>query len=127
ACLRARQSFVARPPTDIARPHPLVLQERSVPARTETTMTRTDRTIQKFREEARQDGYEFIAMFADGHLCLCSTPTTGPAFIGYAPAESSEAAELIRRAVEEFGHVGYVSEAEVLGGEAEVQAEMECL
>jgi hypothetical protein len=89
-------------------------------------MNETDMTIQRFREDARQGGFEFIALGEDGYLVLCGIPPTGPAVLGYAPAESEEAADLVRRAVEEFG-IHYLTPAELAGRETELHQEMELL
>lgn len=66
-----------------------------------------------------------IATSGTGHRLERDVASRSPACIGCSPAESPEAAELVRRSVEELGHEGHVSDAEVLGGEAEVEETVE--
>lgn len=86
-------------------------------------MNEVECTVQWFREQARQDGIEFIVLDGSGYLLMCGIPPKGPGWIGFAPVESDEAVELIRRSIEEFG-CHWLTEGRMKGGEAELTETM---
>jgi hypothetical protein len=83
-------------------------------------MNEVEMTVQRFREQARQGGEDFLALRDDGSLFLCAIPPQSPHCRGYAPVDSEGAVGLVRRAVQDFGR-HYLSRGELAGPQAELE------